>query len=136
MIRNTFYTLFLLLLFFPLFSQEIVNLPNLSEVNQKQDISVERLFGDSLSTSFFIIVKDTVPTHKHQFHSEVVYVISGEGIIYLNDEYQKVQAGDVVFIPKNTWHAVKITGENPLEVLSVQSPGFDGTDRVFLKNKK
>ncbi|MCC5923021.1 MAG: cupin domain-containing protein [Crocinitomicaceae bacterium] len=136
MIRNTFLTLFLLLLLFPLCSQEVINLAKFSEADQKNGVTVKRLFGDTLSTSFFITVSDTVPTHKHDFHSEVVHVLSGEAIVYLNNKSQKVRAGDVIFIPKSTWHAVKVKEDKQLEVLSIQSPGFDGSDRIFKENKK
>ena len=45
----------------------------------------------------------------------------------------EIKKGDVVFIPKNTAHAVKSTGKQPLKVLSVQSPNFDGKDRIFIE---
>lgn len=133
MLRITFTLFVFFMLSFPIFSQEVVNLSNSMEIEtaQKKNVVVERLFGDSLSTSFLISVKDTVKTHKHQLHSETVYIISGRANIYLNNVMQNVKTGDVIFIPKNTWHAVKVIGDKPLQVLSVQAPGFDGTDRVF-----
>ena len=101
----------------------------------EQNIRVERIAGDSLATSFMIWVKDTVETHKHEWHSETIYVIEGEAAMYLNDTSLIIKPGDVVFIPKNTWHAVKVNSIRPLKVLSVQSPGFDGKDRVFKSTK-
>jgi mannose-6-phosphate isomerase-like protein (cupin superfamily) len=95
------------------------------------------LFSDSLASSFVIIIKKEVKSHKHLTHSEHVVVLEGNGNMTLRqaqDDKEKVfeiKKGDVVFIPKNTIHAVKSTGKQPLKVLSIQAPYFDGKDRVF-----
>jgi len=39
--------------------------------------------------------------------------------------------GGSIFIPQNTWHYVKVTSAEPLKVLSIQAPNFDGKDRVL-----
>jgi mannose-6-phosphate isomerase-like protein (cupin superfamily) len=91
------------------------------------------LFGDSLASSFVIIIKKEVKLHKHLVHSEHVVVLDGTGEMKLGDKNFEIKKGDVVFIPKNTTHAVKSTGRQPLKVLSVQSPNFDGKDRIFIE---
>jgi len=45
----------------------------------------------------------------------------------------KIASGDLIFIPKNTVHAVKSIGASVLKVISIQSPRFDGTDRILTK---
>jgi mannose-6-phosphate isomerase-like protein (cupin superfamily) len=97
------------------------------------NIYVHQIAGDSLSTTFLIFVKESVPTHKHQYHSETVVVLSGTGMMTLGSEYFEIKEGDVIFIPANTWHDVKVTSITPLKVLSIQAPRFDGTDRIFYK---
>jgi mannose-6-phosphate isomerase-like protein (cupin superfamily) len=89
------------------------------------------LFGDSLASSFVIVIKKEVKAHKHLSHSEHVVVLEGSGSMQLGSRNLEIKKGDVVFIPKNTVHAVKSTGKKPLKVLSVQAPYFDGKDRVF-----
>lgn len=102
----------------------------------KTDNIVNRgLFGDSLTSSFCIIIKKEVKAHKHQFHSEHVVVVDGEGLMKLGDKMFTVKKGDVVFIPKNTVHSVKTTSAIPLKVISVQAPRFDGSDRVWVEEK-
>jgi mannose-6-phosphate isomerase-like protein (cupin superfamily) len=91
------------------------------------------LFGDSLTSSFVIIIKKEVKLHKHLVHSEHVVVLDGTGEMKLGDKSFEIKKGDVVFIPKNTTHAVRSTGKQPLKVLSVQSPNFDGKDRIFIE---
>ena len=40
-------------------------------------------------------------------------------------------AGDIITIPKNTWHGVTINSKDAMKVISIQSPKFLGNDRVF-----
>lgn len=89
------------------------------------------LFGDSLASSFVIIIKKEVKSHKHTAHSEHVVILEGSGSMRLGDKNIEIKKGDVIFIPKNTVHAVKSTGKQPLKVLSIQAPYFDGKDRIF-----
>lgn len=90
------------------------------------------LYSDSLTSSFVIVVKKEVKLHLHREHSEQVYVISGEADMQLGDKTIHIKAGDIIFIPKNTPHSAKVTSAEPLKILSVQSPYFDGKDRVVL----
>jgi len=91
------------------------------------------LFGDSLASSFVIVIKQGVKPHKHLQHSEHVAVLDGTGEMTLGEKKFEIKKGDVIFIPKNTVHAVKTTGKVPLKVLSVQAPAFDGKDRIFIE---
>lgn len=95
------------------------------------EVYVRKLAGDSLSTSFCIVIRTQVKTHRHLTHSEQVVVLAGEGQMQLGQEKLLIKKGDVVFIPKNTLHAVVSTGNIPLKVISIQAPLFDGKDRVF-----
>ena len=90
------------------------------------------LFGDSLASSFVIVIKKEVKAHKHLTHSEHIVVLEGNGTMILGGKSIEIKKGDVVFIPENTVHSAKSTGKNPLKVLSVQAPLFDGKDRVFI----
>ncbi len=90
------------------------------------------LFGDSLASSFVIIIKKEVRLHKHLHHSEHVVVLEGSGSMNLGGKQLEIKKGDVIFIPKNTPHSVKISGNQPLKVLSIQAPFFDGKDRQFI----
>ena len=89
------------------------------------------LFSDSLASSFVIVIKKEVKSHKHLNHTEHVVVLAGSGEMKLNGKVFEIKKGDVVFIPKNSVHSVKTTSKEPLKVLSLQAPFFDGKDRVF-----
>lgn len=95
-------------------------------------IYVRMVASDSLSSSFVIFFKKEVKKHKHATHTENVYILEGEGEMLLGDKIFKVKKGDMIFIPMNTVHSLKVTSSNPVKVLSVQSPNFDGKDRIFV----
>ena len=97
---------------------------------------VSKAFGDSLCSSFVIVIKKEVALHKHLFHSEHVLVLEGEGEMVLGERIVKIRKGDLVFIPKNTPHSAVSKGKMPLKVVSVQAPYFDGKDRVMIESGK
>jgi mannose-6-phosphate isomerase-like protein (cupin superfamily) len=79
-----------------------------------------------------LFIKKEVRKHKHAFHSEQVIILEGEGLMWMAGKEFKVKKGDIIFIPKQTIHALKVTSDVPVKVLSIQSPGFDGSDRIFI----
>lgn len=92
---------------------------------------VRSLHNDSLSSSFLIIIPKEVKSHYHAVHTEQVVVISGEADMMLGDQKIHIKAGDVIIIPKGTVHSVIVTSEDPLKIISVQAPYFDGADRIM-----
>lgn len=110
-------------------------LPNLMEIQPEGDfenVKVQKLCSDSLSTAFVIWVKKGVKAHKHVEHSETIYVIEGTGNMRINERNFDIKAGDFLFIPFESIHSVEVTSEIPLKVLSIQAPEFLGKDRVFI----
>ena len=98
-------------------------------------VFVHKVSEDSLSSTFIIFIKDKVAMHKHEFHSENVIVLEGTATMYLDGIIYEIKPGDIIFIPKNTWHEVKVSSSIPLKVVSIQSPFFDGSDRILFKNQ-
>jgi mannose-6-phosphate isomerase-like protein (cupin superfamily) len=113
---------------------QTVSCDTIGNTTETKNVYSYRISGDSLCTSFCIIIKTEVKAHKHAFHSEQVIVMDGEGLMTLNEKSFRIKKGDVVFIPKNTVHAVNNKGKTPLKVVSVQSPLFDGKDRIMIEN--
>jgi len=89
------------------------------------------LYADSLTSSFVIFIKKEVKEHKHAEHAEHVVVLEGEAIMKVDGKSFKIKKGDMIFIPRNTWHYVKTTSKIPLKVISIQAPNFDGKDRIL-----
>lgn len=114
------------------FSQRF-SMDSLRFSESENNILVQRITGDSLSTTFFIAIKHEVKLHKHLNHSETIYVLQGTGRMQLGDTWFDIGSGDLVFIPINTPHKVFTTSDIPLQVISIQSPEFDGSDRILLE---
>lgn len=110
-----------------------INSDSLKSKFSFENIQNQKLFGDSLTSSFVIFIKKEVPLHKHIFHSEHVWILEGEAEMILGNEKFQISKGDCIFIPKNTPHKVSVTSSIPLKIISIQSPNFDGSDRVLLK---
>lgn len=114
-------------------AQSVIDTDTIGDAFKGGGIYNKHLFSDSLSSSFCIVIKKEVKAHKHVFHTEQVQVLEGTGTMMLDNKTFPVKKGDLIFIPRNTVHAVTSTGKVPLKVLSVQSPRFDGSDRVMAK---
>jgi mannose-6-phosphate isomerase-like protein (cupin superfamily) len=99
-----------------------------------ENIHVEKISEDSLQSAFVIWVKSGVKQHFHAEHTENIYVISGKATMTLADSTFTIRKGDHLTIPKGTPHSVtEVFGRKPLQVLSIQSPLFDGSDRIFIE---
>jgi quercetin dioxygenase-like cupin family protein len=61
---------------------------------------------------------------------EVAYVVSGRGELRLEDGTVPFEAGDGLFIPPKTWHAVANTGEQDvIMVFGFPFPEYPRTER-------
>ena len=97
------------------------------------NISITKLSTNTDATTFAIWIKKKVKIHKHINHTEHVYIKQGKGKFQLADSLYNVKTGDLIIVPKNTWHGVVVESKNPMKVISIQSPEFFGKDRVFKK---
>lgn len=102
------------------------------EYTSSENIEVIRLTTDERCSSFGIKVSDSVKAHYHAWHTESLHVLKGEAQIQLGDSLIQLKAGDFVVIPPKTVHAVKVSSEEALEVISIQAPEFKGKDRHFI----
>ncbi|MFM9945832.1 MAG: cupin domain-containing protein [Bacteroidia bacterium] len=93
---------------------------------------VKKLGSDSLSSTFLIRIVTEVKPHYHANHTENVIVVKGSGIMKLGEKIINIKKGDIIIIPKGTVHSVISTGKKALKVISIQSPFFDGKDRVMM----
>lgn len=110
----------------------LVNVNSIPQNKNAANVFVQALYSDSANVSSFLIqIRKEVKKHKHLSHAEHVLVVEGEGKMTLGDSTFNIKKGDLIFIPRNTFHSVITTSVEALKVLSIQAPFFDGTDRVF-----
>ncbi|MBA2407655.1 MAG: cupin domain-containing protein [Chitinophagales bacterium] len=108
----------------------MISIDSVSSVSDFENISIVKLNADSNATSMLVWIKKEIKPHLHASHSEHVYVLQGTGKMLLDNRVIDIKEGDLVFIPQNSVHAVRVTSELPMKVLSIQAPEFDGNDRV------
>jgi quercetin dioxygenase-like cupin family protein len=70
--------------------------------------------------------------HKHLYNDELIFIASGKGTLTLDQKQYQVKAGDVAFIPKDTWHGLDNTGSDDLRMVFQYSPA--GFEEYFIEN--
>ncbi len=112
-------------------AQHTINVNALLPEKEFENVFVKELYSDSNTTTFIIWVKHDVKSHKHLSHTENIKIIEGTGEMTVGKETFLIKPGDFFVVPPNTFHAVKVTSTTPLKLISIQSPNFNGEDRIF-----
>ncbi len=61
--------------------------------------------------------------HKHPDQEEVIYLLEGTLEQWLKKEKKLIEAGDSIFIPRNTVHASFNISSEPARAIAILSPG-------------
>jgi mannose-6-phosphate isomerase-like protein (cupin superfamily) len=82
-------------------------------------------------------VEDMIPgrkmrIHKHLNNDELIFIHKGGGTLTLDEDSIEVKTGDVVFVPKGTWHGLDNTGKENLVMVFQYSPA--GFEEYFIEN--
>lgn len=113
--------------------QEHRSLKSYQPEEEFENIHVLKIADDSLQSSYIIWVKKGVKGHFHQTHTENLVVIEGKATMRVGDKTITIKKGDFLNIPNQTPHSVlEVKSRKPLKVLSIQSPQFQGKDRIFI----
>lgn len=70
--------------------------------------------------------------HKHMKTEEIYHIAEGSGLMTLGDEVFTVRAGDSIYIPPETPHGIKNTGQKPLRILCCCAPAYSHNDTHLL----
>ncbi len=106
---------------------------NKKDVEPKEDpcgLLRELYHSENLSISHDIVL-GTAEKHMHKKMEEVYYVEKGDGQLIIGDEVLDIKEGDIISIPKNTWHFLKKLKDKPLEVLVITYPRYDPDDLIL-----
>ncbi len=60
--------------------------------------------------------------------SEVYYILEGEGIMHINEESERVQPGQAIYIPPNSRQYIRNTGSFDLKFLCIVDPAWRHED--------
>lgn len=74
------------------------------------------------------------PPHYHATCDEYLYILAGRGTVWLGDPSQirTFGPGDLLFFEKGTVHAMPAYTEEPVLILSVDTPRRDPMDIIFV----
>jgi len=86
--------------------------------------STSLLIGESNSGSKEISIQITHvdPNRMQSLHShsqtQCYFIISGKGLMFVDDEAEKVQEGNAIFVPSNSTHGIQNIGSDILTYLT------------------
>lgn len=97
---------------------------------------LRELYGsEKISIAHDIVLGEAEP-HMHKKMEEVYYVTKGIGQIMIDEEVLDIKEGDLIPIPKNTWHYLRKIDEKDLEVLVITHPRYDPNDLILKESTK
>jgi mannose-6-phosphate isomerase-like protein (cupin superfamily) len=79
-----------------------------------------------------IEVGHSVTEHFHRVTEEFYYILSGTGLMKINDEEEQVHPGDTVIILPGMRHKISNNGNTPLVLLACCSPEWTAEDQVLV----
>lgn len=106
-----------------------IDMVNWSEEEKAKDFAIRPVFKDDDSNSVIMRMQASEPPHYHDRHGLAVTVVSGRAAINLSDKRVELSPGDIILIPKGTYHWAEPLDGKPSVVFVVFSPAFDGKDR-------
>ncbi|UCF96716.1 MAG: cupin domain-containing protein [Spirochaetaceae bacterium] len=83
--------------------------------------------GNSAASIHLVDIKIDPEVHYHEQHTEIYYVLEGEGLIELDGEKSPVKPGTAILIPPGVRH--RTLGR--IRLLNVPIPPFDPADEHF-----
>jgi mannose-6-phosphate isomerase-like protein (cupin superfamily) len=76
-----------------------------------------------------------ISVHLHEFDDEAFFVHKGSGVFILGDQRFPISEGDVVFIPRGTWHGFENGSKDTLLVWAISSSRYLELHRRLMSNE-
>lgn len=71
-----------------------------------------------------------IPSHFHPDLEEIYYILSGYGIMTIDDETKKIERYDVIYIPKTSPHTLTNIGNVPLRFVTLSVKVKEEKDNI------
>ncbi len=92
---------------------------------------------DNVGMDYSLAVARVLPGKRTLWHrlkgSEVYYILSGSGRMYVDDEVEDVEEGDAVYIPPGSRQRIENTGDGELIFLCIVNPAWRKEDEEILE---
>jgi mannose-6-phosphate isomerase-like protein (cupin superfamily) len=70
------------------------------------------------ATARLLQLREALASHTHAGLDEILYVVAGEGAVFVQGESTPVAPGSLSVVPRGLQHAIERRGKNPLIVVS------------------
>jgi quercetin dioxygenase-like cupin family protein len=80
---------------------------------------------DALAVTWVDVAPGSYQKIHHHPEVQVYVIVAGTGEMYVGEETQQVNAGDVIFIPSEAPHGITNNGATLLSYVSAATPAFD-----------
>jgi hypothetical protein len=70
------------------------------------------------ATARLLQLREALKSHTHASLDEILYVVAGEGAIYIQGQSTPVTPGSLSVVPRGLQHAIERRGKNPLIMVS------------------
>lgn len=70
--------------------------------------------------------------HYHPQTEEIYYILSGHGLMRIDDQTREVGPDDAIAIPPGKTHQITNTGDSELKFLCCCAPGYEDSDTVLV----
>jgi quercetin dioxygenase-like cupin family protein len=100
----------------------IANWNTLPAAFPRDGISRKAFSGKNSMITMFEIQPGTAPDPHSHAHEQLVYIVSGKAEFVVGEEVLKVKAGDLLVVPSNVPHSLKVIGSEPVLNINVFSP--------------
>ena len=66
--------------------------------------------------------------------TEVYYILSGRGLMNINDKSRETEPGDAIYIPPEALQSIKNIGSEPLTFICIVDPAWQPEDEIVMEH--
>ncbi len=95
--------------------------------NENEDLNIDYSIAHAI-----LKAGESSLVHRLKTSIEIYYILEGNGIMYIDDESEEVQPGQVIYIPENSKQYIENTGDNELKFLAMVYPMWQEEDEELV----
>ncbi len=99
-----------------------------------RNIAIKNLSVTSNASFHWIRLMGAESPHVHDSHDLTVFIFSGTSAIHFSEKTIMMHPGDLIEIPRGTWHWAENHGPSPTQAYAIFHPPFDGKDKRIQEN--
>ena len=89
----------------------------------QQDLAARQVFSGQNVMLVLNTIQPGFPSFRHSHpHEQIIYIVEGECDVIVGNESARMGPGDMVRIPSNVEHDLRVVGDKPVVDLDVFTP--------------